>query len=155
MNINRNFLRETIRLRSSYSFDLGTQGKTLKPTQRWAKSKGKALKPRQLWAQSKGKALKPRQLWAESKEQTLKPMSLSFKSTEEQAPPESDFFPFEPSALSTRTASHACTHGTNTKRNRNQFPDWDQPPNLQYIYIYIYIYIYVCTHINTHTSIYI
>ena len=40
----------------------------------------------------------------------------------------------------------ARTHDTN--RNRNRFPGWTHPPNLQYIYIYIHIcihiYIYMC-----------
>ena len=42
----------------------------------------------------------------------------------------------------------ARTHDTNTKRNRNRFPDWGSPASINspqspiYIYIYIYIHIY-------------
>ena len=65
---------------------------------------------------------------------TLKPMRLSLKYEKKYPTPESDFSPFEPPALGDKSLTHPHsfarthlrTHDTNTKRNRNQFPDWGQ-----------------------------
>ena len=65
---------------------------------------------------------------------SLKPWHIIANAQKAHSTPESNFFPFEPPALRstslTRSHSfartHARTHDTNTKRNRNRFPDWAQ-----------------------------
>ena len=84
-----------------------------------------------------------------------KSMSIAEKTKKENSlpeppPPPEDILPFWAPALGNIAPSHAHTasprplartHDTNTKRNRNRFPDWGQlrrlfPLNLRYIYIY-------------------
>ena len=71
-------------------------------------------------------------------EKSLKPMSITAKTQKAHPNPE-DFFPSWAPALGNTALSHAHTasprplartHDTNTKRNRNRFPDWGSPASI-------------------------
>ena len=73
----------------------------------------------------------------------LKPMSIASKTQKTQPRPEEEeeeeMLEWRPPALTNTPLSHAHTasprplartHDTNTKRNRNQFPDWGSPASI-------------------------
>ena len=73
-------------------------------------------------------------------QKVLKPMSIATKTQKTTARPEpEEMLEWRPPALTITPHSHAHTasprplartHDTNTKRNRNQFPDWGSPASI-------------------------
>ena len=73
-------------------------------------------------------------------QKVLKPMSIASKTQKPQPrPEEEEMLEWRPPALTNTPLSHAHTasprplartHDTNTKRNRNQFPDWGSPASI-------------------------
>ena len=75
-------------------------------------------------------------------QKVLKPMSIASKTQKTQPRPEEqekEMLEWRPPALTNTPLSHAHTasprplartHDTNTKRNRNQFPDWGSPASI-------------------------
>ena len=65
---------------------------------------------------------------------SLRPTHIIVKAQKVHPTPKPNFFPFFPPALRSTSLTrphsfartHARTHDTNTKRNRNRFPDWVQ-----------------------------
>ena len=90
-------------------------------------------------------------------QKALKPMSIATKTQKNKPRPEQEqekeMLEWRPPALTNTPLSHAHTasprplartHDTNTKRNRNQFPDWGSPASINSpqspIHIYIHTY---------------
>ena len=72
-------------------------------------------------------------------QKVLKPMSIASKTQKIKPRPEPEMLEWRPPALTNTPLSHAHTasprplartHDTNTKRNRNQFPDWGSPASI-------------------------
>ena len=72
-------------------------------------------------------------------QKVLKPMSIASKTLGPQPRPEQEMLEWRPPALTNTPLSHAHTasprplartHDTNTKRNRNRFPDWGSPASI-------------------------
>jgi hypothetical protein len=76
-------------------------------------------------------------------QKVLKPMSMATKTQKRKPRPEEkqeeEMLEWRPPALTNTPPSHAHTasprplartHDTNTKRNRNQFPDWGSPASI-------------------------
>ena len=88
-------------------------------------------------------------------QQTHEHSSKNEKTTALPEQPPEDILPFWAPALENTALSHARTasprplartHNTNTKRNRNRFPDWGSTASIisPQSPIYIYIYIWPC-----------
>ena len=104
----------------------------------------------------------------EKAQKVKKPMSIAAKTKKFFSlpePPPENILPFWAPALGNIAPSHAHTasprplartHDTNTKRNRNRFPDWGQlrrlfPLNLRYFLVTKYLQywfqiLYLCPH---------
>ena len=97
-------------------------------------------------------------------EKRLKPMKIATtRKSQNQGqakakPRPEEMLEWRPPALRITPPSHAHTasprplartHDTNTKRNRNRFPNWRSPSSINSFQspIYIYIYIYTCIYI--------
>ena len=72
-------------------------------------------------------------------QKVLKPMSIASKTQKNKPWPEEEMLEWRPPALTNTPLSHAHTasprplartHDTNTKRNRNRFPDWGSPASI-------------------------